>query len=232
MNKNFILKKWDSNFFNQNIFEFCLIEGNSIIDIWPKNSLIMKKVDSIDYSSLNHINNLNFDFIEGELLFQKKISPESASKQDIPLSNYLASINELSELKSIVDNLYSSSRFREPWFSADNRNAFYKIWVENAVLGLFDDCCLILKASNRISGFVTIRVRNNKAVIGLIGVSKGFQNQGVGKKLLVLAEQYSIAQGAKNIVVSTQTSNIFAANLYSKNCYRLFETSYWFYKKV
>lgn len=232
MHKNFIFKNWDSQFFNRTIFtlELPIVETKS--NTWPTNSLLTAKVSAKNYLSLDEINKYDFSFIEGEIAFQKKL-PESNSPVLLSSFNsYLATESSIDELKSIVDNLYINSRFREPWFSPTERDCFYKIWIENAVLSKFDDCCLVLKNEGNISGFVTIRIRNNDAVIGLIGVASRFQGLGVGSKLLKLIEAYCLANNVGNIKVATQTSNTAAANLYSKNGFSIADISYWFYKQV
>ena len=108
----------------------------------------------------------------------------------------------------------------------------YKINFFVKVLAKFDDCCLVLKVENTISGFVTVRIRGSEATIGLIGVATPFQGKGIGKQLLELVQNYSAAKKAKVIKVATQTSNISAANLYGKNGFAIADISYWFYKQV
>lgn len=232
MYHNLTLKEWESNFFNQTIFDFDFEENQNIIHSWPEKSLITAKVNASDYLNLNTVNRHGFNFCEGELFFQKIITPLEYSNDNIDFSNCLANESSIDELKLIVIDLYTNSRFREPWFSDIDKDRFYQEWVENAVLSKFDDCCLVIKNNNLISGFITIRIRDNQASIGLIGVSKGFQKKGLGKKLLHLAEQYCAINGAENISVATQTSNFLAANLYSKSGFNISNIAYWFYKKV
>ncbi|WP_421856375.1 GNAT family N-acetyltransferase [Marinomonas sp.] len=220
---NFIFKTWESDFFNRSIFDFDLNFKFDINvgeeDFWPKNSLITAKVKSFDYFSLNLVNSLKFDFCEGEVVFEKDIFNVIPLYQDEDFSKYLAKGDSIEELKTIVNGLYLNSRFRDPWFTLFERESFYKLWIENAVLSKFDDCCLILKDGSSIAGFVTLRIRNNKGIIGLIGVKSAYQGQGIGKKLLQLVDKYC-------------ASNADAVKLYHKNGYNLSNISYWFYKKV
>lgn len=232
MYKNFTFREWDSHFFNKAIFSFELT-SNDISNVgWPSNSLITTKISSNNYQNLDKANNYDFTFVEGEIVFQKKLRENAAPVSLVDLDSYLATESSIDELKSIVKNLYLNSRFREPWFSSIERDNFYQIWIENAVLSKFDDCCLVLKNEGAISGFVTLRIRGSEAVIGLIGVANRFQGRGVGSKLLKLIEAYCVANNVSNIKVATQTSNVFAANLYSKNGFSIADISYWFYKQV
>ncbi|MGO2169451.1 GNAT family N-acetyltransferase [Pseudoalteromonas sp.] len=173
-----------------------------------------------------------FSFAEGELVFQKAVPATEKFTSLIGFDAYIATESSLDELKFIVSDLYVNSRFREPWFTSEERDCFYRMWVENAVLSKFDDCCLVLKNESSISGFVTIRIREREATIGLIGVTRSFQGQGIGKQLLELVQRYCVSKEATVIKVSTQTSNISAANLYSQTGFAMAGISYWFYKQV
>lgn len=232
MSKLFTTKEWDSDFFNRTILTIDLDALGTKIESWPENSLVTVKVDANNYQGVAHINNYDFSFVEGELVFQKKLLESSNSDSLTDFDAYLATKNSIDELKLIVSNLYVNSRFREPWFTSIERDNFYQTWIENAVLAKFDDCCLVLKVENTISGFVTVRIRDCEATIGLIGVATPFQGQGVGKKLLELVQGYCVAKKATIIKVATQTSNISAANLYSKTGFAIADISYWFYKQV
>lgn len=232
MDNNLILREWDSHFFNRRIF---FLESPSVENEnndWPRNSLITKKINSTDYLNLNALNKNGFSFVEGELVFRKNLSLIEKSTLTASFDNYLATESSLEEIKIIVNDLYVNSRYREPWFTSIERDNFYKVWIENAVLAKFDDCCLVLKVENTISGFVTIRIKESVSTIGLIGVAKTYQGQGVGKQLLELAQNYSIAKKANKIEVATQTSNVSAANLYIKGGFSIANISYWFYKQA
>ena len=228
----FTLKEWESQFFNRRIFSLELpvigIKNNDV----PKGSLVTIKVNSADYSNLNALNKHAFSLVEGELLFRKALPLTVNPTSLTDFNAYTATESSLDELKCIVSDLYVNSRFRAPWFTPEERSAFYQMWLENAVLSKFDDCCLILKSEGAITGFVTIRIRQGEATIGLIGVAEPFQGQGGGKQLLELAQDYCISKKAKCIKVATQTSNISAASLYSKSGFAITDISYWFYKQV
>jgi dTDP-4-amino-4,6-dideoxy-D-galactose acyltransferase len=232
MHSNFTLREWDSQFFNRRIFSFELPAIETASYDWPKNSLTTVKVGSTDYVYLDAINSHGFSFVEGELVFQKAVTGATNSTVFTDFVAFIATESSIAELKLLVSDLYVNSRFREPWFTATERNSFYQMWVENAVLAKFDDCCLVLKNEGSISGFVTIRIREKEATIGLIGVAEPFQGQGIGKKLLELVQDYCVSKKATVIKVATQTSNISAANLYSKTGFTIADISYWFYKQV
>ena len=232
MHNNFTLREWDSQFFNRRIFSFELPVIEIASHDWPKNSLTTIKVLSSDSSFLDEVNRHGFSFVEGELVFKKAVPVTTKLASLTDFDAFITTENSIAELKLLVSDLYVNSRFREPWFTATERNSFYQMWVENAVLAKFDDCCLVLKNEGSISGFVTIRIRESEATIGLIGVAEPFQGQGIGKRLLELVQDYCVSKKATVIKVATQTSNISAANLYSKTGFAIADISYWFYKQV
>lgn len=232
MHNHFTLKEWDSHFFNKTILSLELTSDDIENKNWPSNSLVTTKVSSNNYHDLDKMIKYGFSFVEGEVVFQKSLLVSNDAVLLPSFNCYLALESDIDELKSIVDDLYLNSRFREPWFSPNERDRFYQTWIENAVLSKFDDCCLVLKGEGAISGFVTIRIMDGDAVIGLIGVASRFQGQGVGSKLLTLVEAYCSANKVSNVKVATQTSNTPAANLYSKNGFYIADISYWFYKQV
>ncbi|MFG0449576.1 GNAT family N-acetyltransferase [Shewanella sp. yb_14] len=233
MNSSFELKQWESDFFNRKIFSFNYKSGLSMIKSFPVNSLIDIKLDARDYDAIDFVNRNSFEFIEGEICFKSEVRDESYfSLNGQDLENYIATFEAIEELKLTVTGLYENSRFREPWFNVSERDSFYRKWIENAVLSKFDDCCLILKDRGRISGFVTIRLKSDVATIGLIGVPKPYQGQGVAKNLLELTFEYCKSRNIKTVSVATQLSNVSASKLYIKSGFTISDIFYWFYKKV
>lgn len=223
----FIKKTWESNFFNKNIFHVNLKEIKESV-VWPENALLSSKIDSGNYLELDIASKFQFEFCEGEISFSRKITQSKKKLSEESIANE----GSIEELKSITEDLYINSRFREPWFSVEEKNIFYKKWVENAVLSLFDDVCLIFKENNKVLGFVTLKTQNEKTSISLIGVANHAQGKGIGSELLSLAYNYTCSIGSDEIIVSTQTSNTHAANLYIRNNFLLTNSSLWFYKKV
>ncbi|PNH97541.1 WavS [Vibrio diazotrophicus] len=138
--------------------------------------------------------------------------------------------DNLPAVQNLTDGLYLSSRFKSPWFTEEEKEGFYREWLKKAVLGQFDDLCMIKRVDGNIAGFVTVRVDNDDASIGLIGVLPEYQALGLGRALIQCAESYAVEKGCKNLSVATQLSNLSAMNLYMKSGYSLQQTAYWFYK--
>lgn len=229
MSSSLTFKEWESLFFHQSIYDYScdvLAEPN-----WPANALVTAKVNAQSYSKINTLNSHGFLYCEGDVSFEKSIVPFRTNEKS-DLTGLIADESSISELQEIITDLYVSSRFREPWFSTQQRDSFYQTWLENAVRSTFDDCCLIIKDNHKIIGFITVKIIDAVATIGLIGVHRGYHGKGIGGKLLDLVSSYSRNESAIKIKVSTQISNVAAMNLYNKHDFRLLEISHWFYKKV
>lgn len=226
--------KWESEFFKRPIFNIEPREVKKLTESdfseLAQSSLVCCKVKPSNYEEYNSLANLRFFLAEGEVLFSKKLSlTQPLEKQSIGI---FASTSELPGLLLKVKGLYTFSRFREPWFSVSQKDQFYQKWLENAVLGIFDDCCLLVIIRGEIAGFVTLRLHSSSVSIGLIGVLPAFQGQGVGRQLLQLAEAYALENGKAEVTVVTQIANSPALKLYSANNYMISNTAYWFYKQV
>lgn len=223
------LRKWDSNFFNRKIYDLScqLEEFTKDHTALHSEELITEKVDSQDEDKIRALNDFGFLFCEGELLFEKRISESKIVVSEI----YLANVNDIDELLEMVPGLYSYSRFKSPWFTEVERDEFYKKWLENAVNASFDDFCLIQKDDfGKIVGFITLKIECGCAIIGLMGVNKHFQGQGIGKKLIENVELLAIKKKINKLKVATQMSNINAVNFYQRKNFNISKLSYWFYK--
>ncbi|MDK1289582.1 dTDP-4-amino-4,6-dideoxy-D-galactose acyltransferase [Pseudoalteromonas umbrosa] len=226
MSFNLTKLDWDSNFFARPIYALRFGESSNNLTT-EHGALITAKVDAKDYESVDKLNTLGFQFCEGEIDFIKNLEASTASE---PIESYVAQHSDIESLESLCSSLYENSRFRAPWFTVSQRNEFYALWIRKAVQSDFDDICLVIRESSEIKGFVSIKIRDHKARIGLIGVHSKFQGQGIGKALLKLAEAYCVKNNAKSLSVATQTSNDAAILLYGKSNFLTQSISYWFYK--
>lgn len=219
---NFELRRWDSNFFSRLIGD---VNWSPSSNEQLPLDLITTKVSSREEDKIGLLNQAGFVFCEGEALFVKQllnvkhlIEVERLGENDLPV------------VQNLADGLYLSSRFKSPWFTEEEKDGFYREWLKKAVLGQFDDLCMIKRVDGNIAGFVTVRVENDDASIGLIGVLPEYQALGLGRALIQCAESYAVEKGCKNLYVATQLSNLKAMNLYMKSGYSLQQTAYWFYK--
>ncbi|WP_051288196.1 GNAT family N-acetyltransferase [Photobacterium halotolerans] len=217
-------KVWESEFFGKNIWEINDPFEKNVSNEFPS-GLITIKLNSQNYIAINDLISLGFSYSEGELTFNKEITKIKKNK-----TIEFATSRDTKVLQGIVDGLYTSSRFRRPWFSDIDRERFYSEWLKKAIEGTFDDCCILVRNLNMISGFITVKVRDEVAYIGLIGVNRACYKKGIGSTLIEICQQYAFDNGARYLKVATQTSNLAAINLYIKSGFRLEQSTVWMYK--
>jgi len=94
-----------------------------------------------------------------------------------------------------------------------------------------DDRCIGYYVDNQLAGFITFKYRDDKAIVGLVGVFPEFQKKGISQKLLDYVNYNAINQGFRQVSISTQGRNLKAINAYIKNGFFLDSIKYWYYLK-
>ncbi|MDF7661008.1 dTDP-4-amino-4,6-dideoxy-D-galactose acyltransferase [Erwiniaceae bacterium L1_54_6] len=145
----------------------------------------------------------------------------------------IARETQIPQLRTAAAQAFRLSRFRAPWFQADDSSRFYAQWIENAVRGTFDNQCLIASDEQGVlQGFVSIREQNDDARIGLLAVLPEAQGKGIGQRLLLAAADWGRVRQLNRLRVATQLSNLTAMRLYLRSGARLESTAYWFYRNA
>ncbi|QXP18249.1 dTDP-4-amino-4,6-dideoxy-D-galactose acyltransferase [Shewanella algae] len=230
-NPKLILREWDSTFFSRSIYglDWTHEVSEKDINLNVDDALIVDKVVSDNYSRIDFLLSENFKLVESEINFVRFVEDKELSSNSERIMH--AEIKDLTEVTKIVENAYNFSRFRAPWFNEEEQNKLYSTWLSKAILGEFDDFCLIYRTDEgSIAGFVTLKIDADNATIGLIAVSRQFSRQGIGHSLLAAVNNYCIENNLSYINVATQISNVAAINFYLDSGYKVSSTFYWFYK--
>ncbi|NDL64366.1 dTDP-4-amino-4,6-dideoxy-D-galactose acyltransferase [Acerihabitans arboris] len=131
----------------------------------------------------------------------------------------------------LASSAFRLSRFREPWYREQDRRRFYAVWAQNAILGTFDDLCLVKGRPGAIEGMVTLRrLGADDARIGLLAVDPAFTRRGVGRVLFAGALAWCRLQGISRLRVATQAGNLAALRLYIACGATVDSTAYWLYR--
>ncbi|MNZ27241.1 dTDP-fucosamine acetyltransferase [compost metagenome] len=91
---------------------------------------VQAKISAADADCLDALQQVGFQLVEGEVDLKMAITlsapsdAERATEQDIPALRQMAAL------------AFAQSRFRAPWYAADDSGRFYAQWIENAVKGL------------------------------------------------------------------------------------------------
>ena len=142
----------------------------------------------------------------------------------------LADEEDIDSIKAIAAETFKESRYSNSYFNRNDSKRFYSKWAENAVLGKFDDYCLIVKEDGDIKGFITYKQADNKtSTIGLLGISMNNQGKGYGKRLVREYSYFSGLKGNSWINVSTQGTNLNAQIFYIKNGFIPKRIQSWYY---
>jgi ribosomal protein S18 acetylase RimI-like enzyme len=137
-------------------------------------------------------------------------------------------------LREIGAGLYLESRYYfDGSFEEGKIDEFYRSWIEKGVRGRFDDCCYCLFEGNMPVGFCTVRhakERNRAAKIGVFGIAREWQGNGIGKLLLHKVIAATRERGAESIFVVTQGRNYPAQRLYQSVGFRTHGNELWYHK--
>lgn len=186
------------------------------------------KVSAQDSAAIDALSQHGFQLVEGEA--DLAINIKRTERQT---GVRIAREAQIPQLRAAAAQAFSQSRFRAPWFDAEDSGRFYAQWIENAVRGTFDHQCLIAcDEQGALQGFVSMREVAGDARIGLLAVLPAAQGNGVGQRLLLAAADWGRVRQLERLRVATQLSNLTAMRLYLRSGARLESTAYWFYRKA
>lgn len=201
----FQMNMWESKFLNRSIYT---MEFD-------------KKINKNDYPNglLTIFRNTNstqtvivppeFSYACSNITYKKKV------KSIISDTSKISKVKNIC-LRQLSKNLFIYSRYTEPWFSKSEREKIYEHWLNNAILGVFDDAMYVYEENSVPKGFITIRQREDVESIGLIGVLPGNHGKGIASQLIAYIEAMASAKGMRELQVTTQKHNIAANRLYQK----------------
>ncbi len=211
---------WDSSFFKVKI-------GMSVIKTAGDFCLIKKNFNQSDYQLLYLFNNTADQSIV-ELLNEHKIplidTKVTYSKQEFSQSsNHIGTpIGELSD--SLID-LGLQSGIYSRFYRDEHLQKFFKPmyirWVEKSLSGEMADAVFGIYNNTQLSGMLTIKASDKTAQIGLIAVDGRHRGHGIGKQLILTAENWCIDHQIEELRVATQLMNQDACKFYKKNKFNL-----------
>ena len=218
---------WDSSFFNKKIglldlsndFQYSEIQNDyDLIYVISKEEIAVA------------IPNFKLGYTENKIVFSKK-TVENRESTDANIFLELTDSHK-KEIYALAFESGKYSRFKlDPNFSPTEFENLYKKWVDNSYTKEFADGVLIYKEQNSILGFVTYKVWDDYATIGLIGVCPMHQGKGIGKKLIQAVENELANIGVDELRIPTQLQNEMACQFYVKMGYEIIENNilkhYW-----
>ncbi len=209
--------EWDSNFFKLEVGDLNLI--NSVLPNCDNFDLIYVKTEKGEEIK---IKNFEKTYTETKIVFRKFLNG---------LKNSCNAVFDISEIDYSIEELnqlaYESGKYSR--FKLDRRidsNKFfelYELWIINSLNKKFADDIFVYQEDSTIIGFVTYKVTNNYATIGLIAVSPNHQGKGIGKQLIDKVENELFKKNINELRIPTQEENIQACFFYEKLGYKKLE---------
>jgi len=156
----------------------------------------------------------NIQEIENRIVFEKAL--DSVSKEDSEIKVFDGLL--FPELESLALESGTYSRFKTDLrLGKGEFEKLYKLRIQKSVSARE----VLISTGN--SGFVSCNVNEDTAQIGLIAVDKNHRGKGWGKRLILAAESFAFAKGAKKMRIGTQEANQPACSLYEKMGYEVAE---------
>ena len=117
----------------------------------------------------------------------------------------------------MADIIGSTSRyFKDKQIPREKAMEIYVTWINNSIYNRYANESFFIMKGDKLTGLVTLKVKDNNGCIDLIGVHNDFQGLGLGKLLLQRGIQYFVDGGAGGIFVVSEGENIPATAFYQK----------------
>jgi dTDP-4-amino-4,6-dideoxy-D-galactose acyltransferase len=209
--------EWDSEFFNLEVGDF-EYKNFSIPDCSDFDLVYIKSANDVDFE----IDGFEKTYTETKIIFRRDLtSPNQQDNSIFESSQIDFSIADVNQLA------YESGKYSR--FKLDhkmNQKKFfelYDLWVVNSLNKKFADGVYLFVEEAKAVGFVTYKISNSFATIGLIAVSPNHQGKGIGKKLLQTVENELLKANISELRIPTQEANKQACFFYEKLGYKKFE---------
>lgn len=236
----FSIMRWDSDFFGYPVgFVGCRRLTPAIQrlvkDFTSAHRVVLLEYlcNCHDWTSVQTAEQAGYSFVDIRLTLEHALHKAPSATLPAGTSVIRAETGHIPALRQMASDLYLDSRyFFDPHFDRSKVKEFYESWIEKAVLGTFDNYCLLLVRDGKTPlAFCTIRKgRTKTAHIGLFGVGPHAQGGGVATPFLntVLAQLH--ADGLEMVEVVTQGRNYRAQRVYQRCGFVTKTTELWYHK--
>lgn len=221
--------QWDTNFFNIDIAEirnsgfFNVANLAQLIDELKeeKVKLIYLYIDPRDIAANKYAASKKWFLADEKITYTLQVAPsDNKSLHDDIMAYRFDYLNN--ELISLAIQSGEWSRFKiDNKFRPDDFTRLYKKLIENSVKGDMADEIFVHKTGEHIDGMITIAIKENIGIIGLLGVDVAIRGNGVGKNLINSAIDYCSVRKIERLNVVTQKKNTNACKFYEKNNFKI-----------
>jgi len=107
----------------------------------------------------------------------------------------------------------------------------YRSWAERSCSREAADTVLVAEIEGKVEGFGTLRLNSSEEVEGLLfAVAPRSQGRGICPSLMIRSLEWSRAQGAKRMIISTQVTNVSMQKVWSRTGFEPDHSYYTFHK--
>ena len=231
--------QWDSDYFGINIGYVSCLRLTPNIERIVKEFTRKEKIDLLEYLCNCHdkVSVLNaersgYSFVDIRLTFERHLTNTFSLPMRKDFRVDKGCLQDIEKLRSIASDIYKDSRYYfDGEFDRSRVIDFYVNWIEKAILGNFDDYAFVMYRKDDPVGFCTIKEYKKNAVsIGLVGMDKEIQGNGMAEYLLNSSLMKLKKRGKRYVEVVTQGRNYEAQRLYQKCGFITKKTELWYHK--
>lgn len=223
---------WDTEFWG---VRAARLHANSVDDLAGADSVIAEDkirwvsllAPSTDVALINAAVRLGYSIVDVRITLFKYLGDCAASSHAD-----LAALDDTDQMAAIAATAFPLSRFSvDPHLDDRRCELFYDTWVRNSMNGQMADAVVVSRNDRQVDGFVTMRLRPDRtASLPLVAIRSDRRGRGVGNRLVTGALSWLAAQGAMNVDVVTQLSNLSAVRLYESVGFQAVDAGHWLHR--
>jgi dTDP-4-amino-4,6-dideoxy-D-galactose acyltransferase len=223
---------WDTEFWG---FRAARLHANTVDDLADADKLIAEDkirwvsllAPSTDVALVNAAVRLGYTIVDTRITLSKQLADSGE-----PTRADLALADDTDQMAAIAATAFPLSRFSvDPHLDDQRCELFYDTWVRNSMNGQMADAVVVSRHDGLVDGFVTMRLRPDRtASLPLVAIRSDRRGRGVGKRLATDAVGWLVEQGAMNVDVVTQLSNLSAVRLYESVGFQTIDAGHWLHR--
>jgi len=213
------LLTWDTDFFQKKIGRIDCVENTNLLLILHQArnegyKLIYVFCDENMFISSDILLEFNGTLVDRKVIYEnKKLTPKELS---YPVEEYsFSEVSEELEQLAYVSGHYSRF-YLDKHFHPNDFYKMYKTWIAKSVSREIADKVFVIRSKNQLCGMVTLKISEEKGVIGLIAVSPLSHGKGYGTILNDACCNELLNRNINIIEVATQMDNVNACRFYEK----------------
>lgn len=224
-------EEWDSEFFGYEIASVHCVETTPECLDYALTRCRELDIDCLYFETVDlrdEAFDREFDLVDKKIVFRRSVGKKEDLKTDDTVRPFVES--DLPELAEIAGEIFGATRFyNDPQFETQKCDALYERWITNACAS-YADVVLVATVAGKPCGFITCNHEGESGDIGLVGVERSVQGDGIGTKLLMAAIEWLQKQDVTSVTVETQSENNAARRLYTAAGFRESEQRFVFHR--